>query len=513
MKSSILLRHIFRLWLLTFVSIMLFSFRFEIKEMISRDNESGKKQLYENEVEESASAAMDLVNTEDESGQADLNAIKKRGKLVALTGYGPSNYFVYRGTPMGFEHDLLQLFAKELGVKLEIVIVKDMDELLEMLQRGEGDLIADNITVTKDLEEQVAFTVPLLTSRQVLIQRKPSHWRDMTHDKLEKCLIRSQLDLLGKKVHVRKGSAYCKRLLHLSEEIGGEINIVEESGEPTAEELIAMVSEGRIPYTVADENTALLHAGFYRNLDIKTPVSFEQRIAWAVRKDSPLLLKSVNRYISRVKKDGTLHMAYDKYYRARKGIDQMLRCTRDEMCGRNISPYDSLIMKHANRIGWDWRLLAALIYQESHFNPKAKSWAGACGLMQLMPGTANCFGAINPEDPEESLRAGTKYLAWLEKYWEKKVPDKVERIKFVIASYNVGQEHVADARRLAVKYHRDPAVWEDNVAYFLLNKSKEKYCTDPVVKYGYCRGAEPFHYVRNILDRYEHYKKLIKENV
>jgi membrane-bound lytic murein transglycosylase F len=191
----------------------------------------------------------------------------------------------------------------------------------------------------------------------------------------------------------------------------------------------------------------------------------------------------------------------------------MVKCAKTEMCGRNISPYDKLIVRHAKEIGWDWRLLASLIYQESQFNPKAKSWAGASGLMQLMPATAENFGAANLEDPIQSLRAGTSYLKWLDKYWEKRVPDKNERLKFIMASYNVGQEHVADAQRLAKKYNKDPEVWDDNVAYFLLQKSSAKYCSDPVVKYGYCRGAEPFEYVNNILARYEHYKKLIKEEV
>jgi membrane-bound lytic murein transglycosylase F len=448
-----------------------------------------------------------------ESNLPDLQEINQRGKLIALTGYSPTGYFVYKGTPMGFEHDLLQLLAKDLNLQLEIIVVKDMNQIVDMLNKGEGDIIADNFTVTKERDMLLDFTKPLLTTRQVLIQKKPVGWRKMTAEKVEDNLIRNPIDLLGKTVHVRRESAYYSRLKNLSEELGGDIHIIEETGETETEALIKMVSEGKIPYTVADENLAMIHASYYPDLDIKTPISFDQRISWAVRENSPLLLEAVNGWIKKVKKGPYFNLIYDKYYKNNRRVDEMVKCAKISSCGRNISPYDNLIIKHANEIGWDWRLLASLIYQESQFDPHAKSWAGACGLMQLMPATAESFGAVNLENPAESLRAGTKYLQWLEKYWEKKVPDKDERIKFIMASYNVGQEHVADAQRLANKYDKNPAVWDDNVAYFILQKSNPKYCTDPVVKYGYCRGSEPFEYVNNILARYEHYKKLIRKDV
>ncbi|MBX9852041.1 MAG: transporter substrate-binding domain-containing protein [Cytophagaceae bacterium] len=456
----------------------------------------------------------DFVYTDyDEQPSIDLPQIKKRGKLIALTGYSPTGYFVYKGTPMGFEHDLLQMFAKELKVELEIVIVNDMNQIIDMLNRGEGDLIADNLTITKERDALVDFTNPLLTTRQVLVQKKPANWRNISVEKTEKSLIRNPIHLIGKTVHVRRESSFYARLKNLSEEIGGDIKIVEEPGDMETEELITMVSEGKIPFTVSDENTAKIHEAYYPNLDIKTPISFEQRIAWAVRENSPLLLNELNEWIYKIKKRSSFNMVYEKYYRDRRGVHEMMTCSKESSCGRNISPYDRLIIKHAKEIGWDWRLLAALIYQESNFNPNAKSWAGACGLMQLMPATAANFGATNLEDPTQSIEAGTKYLKWLEKYWEKKVPNKKERLKFIMASYNVGQEHVADAQRLAGKYNRNPEVWDNNVAYFIVQKSKHKYCTDPVVKYGYCRGTEPFEYVNNILERYEHYKKLIREDI
>ena len=172
--------------------------------------------------------------------------------------------------------------------------------------------------------------------------------------------------------------------------------------------------------------------------------------------------------------------------------------------------YDDLIKQAADSIGWDWRLLAALIFRESKFNPKAKSWVGALGLMQLMPRTGRSYGVSNFFDPEENIMGGTKHLQWLENYWSDKVLDSLERRKFVLASYNVGQGHVLDAQNLAEKYSRNPTVWDDNVAYFLLQKSRAQYYKDPVVKRGYCRGEEPFNYVREIYNLFERYEGIIE---
>ena len=447
--------------------------------------------------------------TDASTVRTDLDEIRKRGKLVALTGYSYTSYFIYKGTTMGYEYELLEALAKHLNVELEIVIVQDMDQIFDMLNRGEGDIIADNLTITKEREELVDFTVPHNTTRQVLVQKKPLNWQQLKIHELEKKLIRDPLGLAGKEVHVRRESSYYSRLQNLSDEIGADIKIVEAPGDMETEELIMRVSEGKIPYTIADENIAQLNLQYYNNLDVKTAVSFSQNIAWAVRKSSPKLHMAVNAWIRSMKKEPAYYAIYNKYYKAHQGVDYMVNCSKNLSCGRNISRYDKVIMKHAKDLGWDWRLLASLIYQESQFKPGAKSWTGASGLMQLMPATAEVFGATNPADPLQSLEAGTKYIKWLDNYWKPRVPDKQERIKFIMASYNVGQEHVADAQRLAVKYNKNPQVWEDNVAYFLLQKSKPRYCADPVVKYGYCRGREPYNYVINILDRYQHYKKLI----
>jgi membrane-bound lytic murein transglycosylase F len=125
-----------------------------------------------------------------------------------------------------------------------------------------------------------------------------------------------------------------------------------------------------------------------------------------------------------------------------------------------------------------------------------------------MPATAREFGVRNINDPEDNVRGAVRFLSWLTDYWNKRIPDERERLKFILASYNTGAGHVEDAQRLTEKYGGDPHVWKD-VAYWLLQKSKVQFSTDPVVKYGFCRGIEPVTYVSLILERFEHYKHFV----
>lgn len=197
---------------------------------------------------------------------------------------------------------------------------------------------------------------------------------------------------------------------------------------------------------------------------------------------------------------------YNRYYKSPRTSRLRMQSDYSSFSGNKLSPYDNLIKEGAVTLGWDWRLLAAVIYQESRFHPEDESWAGARGLMQLMPETAERFGANDLNDPRQSLRAGVKYLKYLDRYWSKTIKDPDERIKFVLASYNSGLGHILDAQKLASKYKKDPAKWKDNVGEFLLKKSIPDYYQDPVVKSGYCKCEEPVNYVSSVLDRYEEYK-------
>ena len=181
------------------------------------------------------------------------------------------------------------------------------------------------------------------------------------------------------------------------------------------------------------------------------------------------------------------------------------------MARGRISPYDEIIKREAAAKNWDWRLISAIAFQESQFDPAATSWAGASGLMQLMPETANAFGVTDINDPEENIRAGIRLLSWLDSQLKGDIQDENERLKFVLASYNVGLGHVKDAQRLAGKYGKDPFRWKNNVDEYLLKKSQTSFYTDPVVKWGYARGIEPYEFVNIVLNNYGHYKNVIPE--
>ena len=451
----------------------------------------------------------DKGSIEEQIVDFDLAKIKKRGSLKALVDNSSTSYFIYRGRLMGYEYELLNLLAEELGVDLEIIVTKSIDDAFTALNKGEGDIIAFTLTVTKERQQRVAFTNPHYTTRQVLVQKKPENWREMKRHEIEDVLIRNQVDLIGKEVHVRKSSSYVERLQHLSEEIGGDIVIIEDEKDVETEIMIKKVADGVIKYTVADEDIALVNAFYYPDLDIRTPLSFPQQIAWAVRKNSINLLTAINGWQAELKKEPTYNVIYNRYYRSPRASKARQKSDFSSIQGGHISQYDKLIKTAADSLGWDWRLLAAQIYQESHFDPNTVSWAGAIGLMQLMPETGKRYGVDNLKDPDENIMAGMQHLAHLNRLWEKTIQDKNERLKFILASYNVGLGHVVDARDLAKKYGKDPTLWEDNVEYYLLSKSKSKYFTDPVAKSGYCRCTEPVEYVKEVLSRYERYKQLL----
>lgn len=437
----------------------------------------------------------------------ELNRIMKSGKLRAVVDYNSTNYFIYRGSPMGFKFEILQHLAKDMGLKLEVSVSNSIDESFRGLQEKKYDLIAKNLTITKARAQLVDFTTPLEQTRQVLIQRRPKNWFNMVPQDLEDSLIRNQLELAGKTIYIQRNTVYYQRLSNLSDEIGAEINLVEDTifG---VEQLVGMVSRAEIDYTVCDENVAKVNQSYFPNLDVATPVSFEQNIAWAVRHETPEWLNYLNNWISNFKQTKEFARLHKKYFEVDRAQMTVLNDYHSLKNGE-ISPYDNIIKQKSNLVGIDWRLTAAIIYQESGFDPTATSWAGAFGLMQVMPESADLFQIYDYDLPDKNIEVGVRLLKWLDDNFRQEVPDSLERLKFVLAAYNVGLGHVKDAQRLASKYHKIPIVWTNNVDYFLLNKSASKYYRDPVVKWGYCRGEEPFNYVNRVLNTYHHYRNLI----
>jgi len=444
------------------------------------------------------------------SQDAVLDSVIKRKKLRAVTDYGSVSYLVYRGEPIGYQYELLKDLTTYLGVELELVIESSLQKSIEMLNNNEIDLLAMGLTVTSERNRQFSFTLPIMTTRQVLVQRKPDGYANMvTADEIESHLLRNTLDLADIRINVQKGTVFAKRLETLSDEIADSIIIINDERE--MEELISAVVSGEIDYTVADEHVALVNARYYRNIDVKTPLSFPQKIAWAAKKGQTGLTDTISSWLNEFNSSLRSRLLYNKYFKNIRS-KRIVNSQYNSYSGGQLSPFDDEIKAAAEIINWDWRLIASLVYQESEFKPNVKSWVGAYGLMQLMPSVMQKYDLDSTSvDPGSQLTAGVKHLIYIQKQLPPDITDSIEQIKFVLASYNCGLGHVLDARRLAEKYEKNQNNWTNSVDSCVLNLSEKRYYHDPVVYYGYVRGEETFNFVEEIMRRYKIYCELIQK--
>ena len=461
----------------------------------------------------------------------DLGAILERDTLVALTSYSSTSYFLYRGEPYGFEYELLRDFAEDQDVVFRIEVVP-RDSLLYYLNAGRGDIAAAQLIPVKEDTSAFAFTAALYETAPVVVQQEaalPDTLADRAVSEavpqeiaalqaagdvsLKPLSIRARpvqrpADLAGEDVFLPAGHPYVDRLVELEDAITGEIRVVEV--DTTSESLIRQVAVGNIELTVAPENVAELEQGYYENLLIQPAVGAPHDVSWAVRDNAPALERALNTWILENRDTGTWNSLYRKYFVDRQSYRERIETGYLTAQTGVLSDYDNLLKRYAPTIGWDWRLLGSQMFQESRFRPRAQSWAGAMGLLQIMPGTASDLGLQDPYDPEQNVEAAVRYLKWLEEnYWADEIRDPQERLKFILASYNAGAGHVMDAQRLAAAEGGDPRVWED-VAYWLLQKSDPAVYNRPEVRHGYARGLEPVHYVSIILERFDHYRQFVE---
>jgi len=420
----------------------------------------------------------------------DKEGIQARGTLRVAVDNNSSSYYIYRGRRMGYEYELLLDLGKRIGVQVEFIVAADIDEAFSQLADGRVDLIAMNLQQNTDTKRVVSFTEPIGSMSTVLVGR-------------EKLL---SWDSLGKDtVVVRKGAVYTKQLVQLKDSLDLGFSILEV---PDHEEiLLDRVAEMEVKWTVAEKTVAQTNATYYDELQLGLDVSKEGPVTWAIRSTSTDLLQLINTWLVD-NKEVFIYRTYAKYFLNSKNQYDRSTSEYSSLGGNQISVFDELIQDNAKSLGWDWRLLAALVYKESRFDTSALSYAGAQGLLQLMPVTLERFGVTNPNDPAESLGGGVRYLQYLDKFWLERVPETNERIKFILASYNIGQGHVEDAWRLTLKYRKNTQSWKD-VSYFLNLKSDPKYYRDPVVKSGYAKGNTAVNYVRDVLALFQSYKALV----
>lgn len=440
-------------------------------------------------------AAASCTSGSNSNGEARM-ALPDTLRVVTLTS--PTSYFIYRDEPMGYDYTLADSLAHQKGMVLDLKVAPNLSRAVEMLDSGLVDLIAYEVPITAHYQQYVVPCGPENYTTQVLVQPKSegmAHVNDVT-------------ELVGREVYVEKDSKYLRRLQNLNEEVGGGIIIHEVDGDTLiTEDLIRLVSDGKIPLTVVDSDIAQLNKTYFPDLDISLDVSFPQRASWAVAKDKSWLADSINAWFAQESPQRTNADLLKQYFEQSKGLPTV----NFDFSKGYISKYDDLFKKYAPTIGWDWRLMAAQAYQESRFQPNARSWVGARGLMQIMPSTARGYktAVSKLNDPETSVKVASALINDLDAYLKKYVPNDRERLKFVIAAYNVGIAHVYDAIRLAEKYGLNPQVWNGNVEQAILMKMNPKYYNDPVVKYGYCRGTETVEYVDRITKFYDHARREI----
>lgn len=439
------------------------------------------------------------VSKNDEGlNRSDLERILNDDTLRVVTLSRSTTYFDYKGKEMGYEFELADRLSKSLGVELKVLVAREVSQMMEMLYEGEVDIVAYPVTISNEMRNKVLFLDHTYRTKQVLVQQKK---------KRDTLSVNEAMDLSGKEVFVVENSKYHKHLLQVDDEIGGGILIQTVSCEEDEETLIKKVSKGEIPYTVADDNIASVNKTYYPNVDISVELSHSQRSSWVVRKKSRELCDTINKWFDKIEGDFTYQYLYHKYFEKQKKYTEK---NPKYINSKKISNYDPLFKKYSQMLDWDWKLLASVAYQESRFNPSAKSWAGAVGLMQLMPNTAKRFGVDSLPlllRPEHNVRAATKYLKRMDKIFNY-IEDRDERTMFVLASYNAGVGHVRDAMALAEKYGKNPAKWGD-VSTFVLMKSKPEFFNDPIVRHGYLRGEETEKFVREIMLRYKEYNDVI----
>lgn len=432
----------------------------------------------------------------------DLDKIVSEDTIRVLTRNNILTYFLYRGAERGFEFELIRKFAEELDVNLKIIVPPNWDDLIPYLKEGKGDIIACSMTMTEEREKLLNFSKPYNFVHQVIVTNK----NDLGIQKLE--------DLAGKKIHVVNGSSYHQQLLILQKDFLRkgvkpeiQIELVDKKMLKGNDSLVKLLLDNQIEITVLDNNIAEAEKTFYPDLHIGIQISEEQEVAWAVRKNSPILLDSLNKFHKSIYRSEFFNILKKRYYHKPKIVSRYKKAFYAFSNDNRISNYDDLIQKYADSYDFDWVLIASQMYEESEFKPNAKSWAGAIGLMQIMPQTAKGYGFDENHSLEQNIEIGIKHLRELYELFDN--ADSENRLRLALAAYNVGQGHVRDAQSLAIWDGRDSNDWEVVSEYLKKLSRKEFYSK---VKYGYCRGWQTVHYVNAILQRYETYKNLINLN-
>lgn len=427
-------------------------------------------------------------------------------KLVVGTIYSPTSFFIMRGDTLGYDYDRICDFARTKNIGLEFKVAPNLNKLIEMLSKGEVDILATEVPNNEEYRKQVINCGSINETQPVLVQHSGSN------------IISNVTDLAGKDIYVEAHTKYETLVNNLNSELSGAINVhTFPLDSVSTDDLLDMVSMHKIPFTVVDSDIANFNAAYYDSLDVSLTMGGIQTSSWAVSPNNKWLADSIDAW-SNSNDARTYSKAALEKYAKKSRIGENDRSNEIPHIGsvpnhsfssssgpsripQSPSSYDDLFRKYGGGTGWDWHLLSAIARVESGFNPNAQSWAGARGLMQVMPSTARGYGVSADMlfDPETNVRVASRCLHDINKTFLSRVTNRDERLKFVLAAYNAGAGHVLDAIALAEKHGKDPHVWYGNVEEAMLWKSNPQYYNDPICRYGYCRGREPVNYVRSVL--------------
>jgi membrane-bound lytic murein transglycosylase F len=424
--------------------------------------------------------------------QADFDAIKERKILRVAMHNTMASYYLWRGELYGFEYELARYFAEQFQLRLQIVVAEDYTRILDLLREGKADIAAAFITPTPWRESiNIAFSRPNHYASEILVSRPDSGIED--------------LDQLGNRaISVRKSSAYWQSLQGLVSK-GTILNLQAANEQLDTEQLIDQVATGAIDLTVADSHILNLELTWRDDITGSLSLGDPRPQSWAVRESNPALLQAINQFFTREYRGEFYESVYQKYFKSPRHSARIETSAMPTPEMPGLSPYDEMIRRYADQYQFDWRLLAAQIYQESRFDPTAKSWSGAQGLMQILPQTARAVGMVDIQDTETGLHAGIKYMAWLrQSLGENLAVD--DQLWFSLAAYNAGIGHVRDARALARRLGKNPDQWFDHVEQAMLLLGTRKYAKK--ARHGYVRGIEPVQYVSTIRSRYQAYREL-----
>lgn len=399
---------------------------------------------------------------------------------------------------MGFEYELAVEFAKEIGVDLEVLTPPPGTELTAWLQEGKGNIAAGVAIADEEEVDFVRTSISYLdTTAQLLTRRSDTNVREIA-------------DLAGKAIAVQPDALYTRPLLPRGDTIFHPFTLTTVQSEESIGGAVKMMAQGQASATLVTAPLADLAYKLYPG-QLRTAVSFPHPVhmVWAVREENAALLDAMNAFLDHAVRSGLRKILFEKYFVTTDHLRDNVRKQEFTLLSKQLSRYDRLIAHHAEEAGFDWRFVAALIFQESRFNHESVSGAGAYGLMQLMPIAAQDIGVKDYSQPAKNIEAGVKYL----KVLARQFPDgRVEdRFALVLASYFLGPGHLEDAQRLARVLGYDPDCWEDSMERVLPLLEKARYYRR--AQYGAAQGKQAVRYVNSIKKRYLLYSQYVSREL